>query len=210
MARLIKPSEHVFIAGGTGSGKTCLASSYLANYNNVVVLDTKAMFDNWNYMTDKELTIVDTLSDIQLVKTPKIIYRPIFSELNDEYYNKFFSWIYRRRNTIVLIDEAMQISPNPQVLPEWLRGCLQRGRQKNIGIWSLTQRPKSISPLFLSESTHMFIFRLNMEQDREKVVSVAGHKEFLVKPEKYCFWYLNLVDDNGRVVKGKLQIIGGK
>ena len=209
MARPIKRSEHVFIAGGTGSGKTFLASHYLSKYKNVIVLDTKGMFDNWDYMCDNELTVIEKLADIEKVKTSKIIYRPIFQELTEEYYNLFFSWVYRRKNTIVLIDEAMQISPNPHILPEWLRGCLQRGRQKNISIWALTQRPKSISPLFLSESTHIFTFRLNLEQDRRKVVDVTGHEEFYNKPEKHCFWYLNLVADDGKVVKGKLEI-GGK
>jgi len=206
MSRPIRRSEHVFIAGGTGSGKTYLASHYLANYQNVIVLDTKGMFDNWDYMSDKELTIADRLTDLEKVKTSKIIYRPIFQEMTQDVYNMFFSWVYRRKNTIVLIDEAMQISPNPHVIPEWLRGCLQRGRQKNVSIWALTQRPKSISPLFLSEATHIFVFRLNMEQDREKVVDVTGHSKFIEKPERHCFWYLNLTDDDGRVVKGKMEV----
>jgi len=206
MARPIRRSEHVFIAGGTGSGKTFLASHYLSKYSNVIVLDTKGMFDNWDYMSDKELTIVERLTDLENVKTPKIIYRPIFQEMTQDVYNMFFSWVYRRKNTIVLIDEAMQISPNPHVIPEWLRGCLQRGRQKNVSIWALTQRPKSISPLFLSEATHIFVFRLNMEQDREKVVDVTGHSKFIEKPERHCFWYLNLTDDDGRVVKGKMEV----
>ena len=206
MARPIRRSEHVFMAGGTGSGKTFLSSHYLSKYSNVIVLDTKGMFDNWDYMSDKELTIVERLTDLENVKTPKIIYRPIFQEMTQEVYNLFFSWVYRRKNTTVLIDEVMQISPNPHILPEWLRGCLQRGRQKNVSIWALTQRPKSISPLFLSESTHIFVFRLNMEQDREKVVDVTGQYQFMQKPEKHCFWYLNLTDDNGKIVKGKLEV----
>ena len=41
----IKSSEHVFIAGRTGSGKTFLAETYLASFPNVIVLDTKGFFD---------------------------------------------------------------------------------------------------------------------------------------------------------------------
>ena len=198
--------EHVFVAGGTGSGKTFLAAEYLRPYNNVIVLDTKGMFENWDDMDDKELTLVERLDDLPKVKTPKIIYRPIFQELTQESYNTFFSWVYQRRNTICMLDEAMQLSPSPSILPEWLRGCLQRGRQLNIGIWSLTQRPKTISPLLISESTHIFAFRLNLDQDREKLVEVTGCKELYIKPEKHSFWYMNMFKDAQTAKKGKLVI----
>jgi len=201
---IIRRGEHVFIAGGTGSGKTFLASEYLRPYNHVVVLDTKGLFDNWNNMDKQELTICTRLSELPKVKTSKIIYRPVFQELEETAYNRFFEWIYKRKRTICLIDEAMQVSPAPLILPIWLRGCLQRGRQMEIGIWSLCQRPKNISPLMISEATHIFSFRLNLDQDREKLVEVTGCKEFLHKPEKYSFWYLNLFRDAQVARKGRL------
>lgn len=195
------------MAGGTGSGKTFLAAEYLRPYNNVVVLDSKGMFDNWDNMEiGKELTIAERLTDLPKIKTPKIIYRPVFQELEQEYYNAFFQWVYLRRNTIVLVDEAMMISPSPSIIPEYLRGCLQRGRQLNVAVWSLTQRPKSISPLMISEATHLFVFRLNLNQDREKLVEVSGCTEFYTKPEKYTFWYLNMFRDAQTATKGKLVI----
>ena len=40
-AKIIPANEHVFIAGRTGSGKTFMARKYLANYTNVVAIDTK-------------------------------------------------------------------------------------------------------------------------------------------------------------------------
>lgn len=197
----------MFVAGGTGSGKTFLAAEYLRPYNHVVVLDTKGMFSNWDNMeSGKEIVTVDRLTDLPKVKTPKIIYRPIFQELTDEYYNSFFQWIYLRRNTIVLIDEAMMVTPSSGSIPEYLRGCLQRGRQLNIAIWSLTQRPKNISPLLISEATHLFIFRLNLNQDREKLVEVTGCTEFYQKPPQYTFWYLNLFRDAQRAKQGKLIV----
>lgn len=201
---IVKRGEHVFVAGGTGSGKTFLAAEYLRPYNNVIVLDTKGMFENWDNLADNEITFTERLTDLPKIKTPKIVYRPVFQELTQESFNKFFAWIYQRRNTICLIDEAMQVSPSPSILPEWLRGCLQRGRQLDIGIWSLTQRPKTISPLLISEATHIFTFRLNLDQDREKLVEVSGCKEFYTKPELHSFWYLNMFRDSQTVKKGKL------
>ena len=202
--KTIRKDEHVLVAGATGTGKTYLAAKYLEGYNNVVVLDTKAMFYNWEKMeATGEVVVIDRLANIGKVKNKKIIYRPVFQELNEEMYNHFFSWIYRRENTIVLIDETMQISPTPFKLPEFAKGILQRGRQKNVSIWALTQRPQNISPLFISEAKHLFVFRLNLEQDRKKLVHVAGFDEFMHKPEKYVFWYADVTKDE-KPIKGKI------
>lgn len=213
----IKPNEHVFIGGRTGTGKTWTARKYLAGFNHVAVIDTKGEFawpeigfhriehsnGSISYRNDnpEEVTLVEHIEGLGKSKTPKIIYRPVFSELKPEYYDIFFQWVYLRRNTTVFVDEAMSISPNPSVIPEYYKACLTRGRELNVGVWSASQRPSGISQLIISESNHIFAFDLNMPQDRKKLAEVTGAIEFLEKPGIYKFWYYNVRQDKAILAK---------
>ena len=58
---MIKPCEHVFICGATGSGKTVLTKLYTHAYENIFVLDVKGTFTFKPFLTDKKFTIVDKI-----------------------------------------------------------------------------------------------------------------------------------------------------
>jgi len=194
-SKYIKINQSVFIAGRTGCGKTYLAKKYLANYPFVVALDTKGML-KWEEVPKKDLTIVTNLADLPKATTPKIIYRPSFTEMNLESYNEFFKWVYFRENCIVWVDEVMGVCPNSSKIPEYYKAILTRGREKNTACWSLTQRPLTIPAVVISESLHVFVFQLNMEQDREKIANITGYNEFKRPPQaKFQFWYLDLTGD---------------
>jgi hypothetical protein len=188
----ILTSEHVFIPGRTGSGKTFLAESYLNGFDNVIVLDTKGFF-NWK-TSEKHVPVFENLESMSNFGQGRAIYRPDFTELNQEFYDSFFQWIYKRKNTIVYIDELMEVCPSPRTYPLYLKGILTRGREMNIGCWMSTQRPKDIPSLCLNQSTHFFIFNLQEEADREKISKSIERPEVLKNPgtfESYIFWYYN-------------------
>jgi len=188
------PNEHVFLAGKTGTGKTYFAKKYLSAYENVLVLDTKGLI-TWDEVPDIEQTTVSRLDDIYNVKTPKIIYRPVWEQMDEEHYNEFFKFAYQRGETIVWIDEVMSIATNTRI-PEFYKACLTRGREMGIGVWSLTQRPATIPILTMSESKHFIVFDLNMPQDRERIMMITGQPEFMKRPskegDKFCFWYYDV------------------
>jgi DNA helicase HerA-like ATPase len=187
----IKTSEHVFIAGSTGSGKTVIAKAYLSRKRNVVVLDTKGTFYFEPFLLEDDYVIITKLSELEKVsrRIDKIVYRPILEELNEEYYDLFFKWCYFRKNTIVLVDEAMQVVKNAFTIPEYYKGILTRGRELNVSVWSLTQRPSGLNQLILTESTHYFIFRLTHINDRKKISDISGQEDFLKIPHGYQFRY---------------------
>lgn len=184
----IKPNEHVVVPGQNGSGKTFLARKYLAGFPYVVALDTKGDLE-WPEIPKEKLTLVDSIADLPAVQTPYIIYRPRWQELEPEYYDAFFAWIYRRRNCIVWVDEAMSVSPNPGMIPPHYKACLTRGRSLGIGVWSLTQRPSGIAQVILSEAKHYFVFNLTLPQDRKKMVEITGQTEMFTLPGERNFWY---------------------
>lgn len=205
--KAIPPNQHVFIAGATGSGKSVLARNYLAGYDNVVCLDIKGDVE-WPEVPEKQLTVVERLQDLPKVKTPKIIYRPVWDEIDFDTINMFFEWIYRRQNCIVWVDEVMgeAVSPNPFKIPPYYKAILTRGRSRNTAVWSCSQRPSGIAAITMSEASHFFVFRLNMVTDRAKIAGITGFPEFESKPPEFAFWYLNVREDNAKPKLGRLRL----
>lgn len=193
----VKQSEHVFIAGKTGTGKTYLVRKYLQNVKRVAVLDTKGLLI-WPEVDEKEITTVTSLAGLNSLSTSKVIYRPTFEEMDEEFYDRFFKWCYRQGNLTVWVDEVMSVATS-HLMPEYYKAILTRGREHNVSVWSLTQRPTGIPILSMSEATHYFIFDLNMPQDRDRIVQISGQPEFALKPsiyfDKYTCWYHNVEND---------------
>src|SRR4030042_2750562 len=143
----IKVSEHVLIVGANGTGKSLLAKVYLTGYTNVCVLDSKGDFNFEPFLKVNEdyvlYTDINKLYSNNNKKFTKIVYRPNIYENNIEYYERFFEWCYRRGNTIVLIDEAMQICDSYKI-GFWYKSILTRGRALNVAAWNCTQRTSNV------------------------------------------------------------------
>jgi len=197
---IIPGNEHVFIAGKTGTGKTYLAGKYLSAYKQVYLLDTKGT-TSWKDVKGKDITLITELKNLPYCYTAKVIYRPIWEEMQEEYYNLFFKFCYQKRNCVVWIDEVMSIATQAKI-PEYYKAILTRGRELGIAAWSLTQRPSGIPQITISEATHFFIFDLNLKTDREKVTEVTGQKEFMKRPSKqaggsrFNFYYYNVAESD--------------
>jgi hypothetical protein len=215
-APAIQPDQHVFIPGMTGSGKSVLAETYLAGYDNVIKLDSKDEVTErrkkgqplWRGLTeDRDYTVVTALAEIPEVDTNKIIYVPRFEEQNLEHYDAFFKYVYERENTIAWVDELMAIADSARVYPPYLKACYTRGRSKNVSIWALTQRPVEVPTIATANSTHFFVYDLMLDQDRQKMAAVTGMKEMQVNPGWHNFWYYK----NGmqHAVKARLTFKGG-
>ena len=213
----IKLGEHVLIAGMTGCGKSALAKVYLANQPNVVVLDTKRTFNfdienedtnqPMKFAPDKDITIVERLSDIPSAKTRLIIYRPTWDEQTKEMYNAFFKWCFRRGKCIVYVDEMMQIAPGgrQEAMPDFGRALYTQGRELGVSIWASTQRPANIPLMCLSEAKHWFIFTLQVESDRLRIYKNSGYDVFLEKIAWHTFYYWQ-TNSNKPPVHGKIEL----
>lgn len=209
----IKNDEHVFIAGMTGTGKSFLAEVYLSGMDYVVKLDTKGEYferkkkgeDIWRGLEEgTDYTVIFSLTELENVKTRKIIYVPDFTEQNQVHYNSLMKWIYDRENTILWIDELMSVAESSHRYPPYLKALMTRGRSKNAVVWSLTQRPMDIPAIILANSTHFFIFDLNLPQDRKRIVDATGIDDFNEKPNGHNFWYYKIGRNRG--VKAKLTL----
>jgi hypothetical protein len=105
---------------------------------------------------------------------PRLIYRPSFRESVDpDAQDDFFAWVYERRHTRLYVDEAYALLGGTH--PSFhLQACLSRGRERGISTIIATQRPKRIPLITLSESEHIYIFRLNLAEDRGRAWEITG------------------------------------
>lgn len=208
MSTYIEPNKHVLIVGRTGTGKSYLCEKYLTGYDYVIKLDTKNETEErreqglspWDGLTENEdFTVVYNFDDLEQAETPKIIYVPTFEEQQDgETINKFFGWVFERKNTIIWIDELMSIGTATKV-PYNLRRVMQQGRSKNIGVWACTQRPSGIPLDVSSNCTYFFIFALSNPDDRKRCVSITGVKEVEQQPSGYNFWFYKMGDEKAQL-----------
>lgn len=196
----IKTDKHVFISGITGGGKSELCKAYLSKMPKVIKLDTKAEAlkdikegrNPWGYVHPQELAVVQTLDDLKKDDHPYQIYCPVFDELDPDNFNEFFKWVYFTRedsHTVTWVDEYMEISDNPSVIPRYLKALYTKGRSRFTPVWTCTQRPTGVHQIPFSQSSHFFTFDLPLPQDRKKLADATGTPEHLTLPNGFNFWY---------------------
>ncbi len=190
MRNVVLPSHNhraVFV-GKTGCGKTTLAEKVCAQFTNVCVLDSKGDLEWQGYKIFTDLN--------EVINAPKeitrIVWRPNPHEQNEQTYDKYFKWIYDRKNTVCYVDEVLAICKNSQDMPFWFRGILTRGRSRGIGSFNSTQAPVYVPHWILSQSEHYFVFRMKLPTDREKVEKITGIPRVMLNEiPNHEFYYAN-------------------
>lgn len=186
----IQPNEHVCLAGITGCGKTSLAQRYLIAFQNVVIIDPKWRF-KWpgGEVNGKPVPIYHDFATMRKkLGTGRAIFRPPKTFYKPEAIGELYGWALDREETVVVSDETYPLTPRGQITEEH-QACLTRGRESGVGIWTCTQRPMLIPNFCISESMHVFMFRLRLEGDRKKMAGVMGPEVIENPPGKHGFWY---------------------
>jgi ABC-type oligopeptide transport system ATPase subunit len=177
-------TDRAAFVGQTGSGKTTLARHVLERRHYVVVYDPKGMirWPGWQ--------VLKRLKDACNSPSARMIYQPSYEELaNADAVDAFFAWIYRREHTTVYVDEVYAIARG-DVYPYHYGACLTRGREKDIAVYTATQRPARVPQIMFSEAEHVYCFRLKMPQDRQRVEEMTGIDRRLVGDlPKQQFYY---------------------
>lgn len=163
----ISPDERVTIVGKTKSGKTQLAKRMVQEFNSVLILDFKHTI---------RITGIEITSDTARLKNlgvefPHIIFR-VPHEWEEAQLNELFKWAFIRENTLIYIDEGFSVGTNSSY-PKYLKIIAVQGREKNVTLWSLFQRPRGVPKFLVTEAEHIFAFWLNDENDRAYISELA-------------------------------------
>ena len=189
----IKTSEHIFICGMTGSGKTEMAKQLWNGYNNRVYIDPK--IENSDLAVGNTI-LIDNPQSLSLALSKgytSILYQP--SNLDVEDFNEVCRILYNHGNIAIYNDEASFYCDSHKI-PSHLRNILMRGRSRGVGMINLSQRPNAINNLCISESTHHFIYRLNLEADVLKMRMVLPKKyhQTMMELPKYHYIYSHVYE----------------
>jgi len=184
----IKRDQHVFIAGKTGSGKTTLAMYLLFSAKRLIIVDSKDTLSDWNVENDSSVARIK-LKDGKDIRI-RVVERETAIEL--------LELAYSTGDVTIYIDEMAALIPPRSKPPQVIYDLLQRGRSRNVSVWTSTQRPTLVPLESISEATHFFVFRLNLEDDRKRIASIAGKKILNPVPDKHGFYYLNDETDTFR------------
>jgi hypothetical protein len=111
-----------------------------------------------------------------------------------------------KKNVVVYVDEMTLINEGYGYrLHPVLGRIIRTGRETNVSAWIGSQRPKDIPSAVFTEAEHFFVFQLNWDDDRKKVVSFTSSKirPVLDSLRAHEFVYYNVLEDT--YLKGKLS-----
>ncbi len=159
----IKGSDRLCLFGRTGSGKTTLAKYLIEQVPRYVVLDPKGTFNV------EGIPVVKSFSRMQ----DRQIVRPKWNADTYMVFDHAMLSAYKQRNIVVYLDETT-MHTKPTVINPTLGMLIRLGRERGVGTWCASQRPKNIPSAIFTEAEHIFSFPLNFRLDREKVESFTA------------------------------------
>ncbi len=201
---IIRQNDRVLVAGKTGSGKTWLVQRLLAPVNRLIVIDPKATLRSWGL---KEPRVYDWFKFGRGYPGRFRILPPVVDK-PELWYEDLFERLYAYGDLTIYIDEAYAVVPQGARAGKWLSALYTRGRELGIGVWAATQRPTWIPLFLMSEADWLIVFRLNLEEDRRRIASIAGEAVMDRIPHEHGFWLYDVDQESPRyyrtaVLKGK-------
>ena len=191
-----KLGDHVFIVGGTGSGKTTVAVEWIkalaiATGGRVPIHIVDSKIDGTFAPFEKKglgIAYTENPPTANLDGSPFVIFRPEYDD--KEMYNDYFEKIYRTREpAIIFIDELSSITGGTGHPPKYYSVLLKQGRSLNQSVITLNQMTRYIPLETLSQIMHIVVMNLQSEGDRKKLKDLIGDLANKEIPDKHGFWY---------------------
>jgi hypothetical protein len=156
----------------------------------VFVIDSKHDPAWGNVVGARYLKTLEKVERTRFPRDPIVIWRPSGIEANDaSNFDAFFSWVYARGNTCLVLDEVSSLVQSAQSYGPGFADIVQRGRVRGITVFYGTQRPAYVPRIIYSESQRFFVSYVSDRRDRETIAAFTNPAIAAEVPDNYGFWY---------------------
>jgi len=170
----------IVICGAKNSGKSYLANVILKSLNNITcfVWDFNHQFHDARSLMfndlDELLQVYDNAKKGRYILQPYDKSKPAFE--------KFCDAIFQRGNIVAIFDE-LHLYTSKQAILKPFNNLILSGRPRGISCISISTRPASLPNNVLSNSQHVFAFRLNLQSDVEFLEQWMGDGVWQLLPQ---------------------------
>lgn len=202
---MISLGEHVSIFGITGSGKSTLTRQLAGAFPRRIIFDRMGEWHGEQASAYSSDFASFTAAYEKLHAEPgfTIIFRPrpgLDHEALLHEVNQVLALIYRveahAAQGVALIFEEVWLYAPLHSMPPWFQETLLTGRHHRISVVGNSQRPASVSKVFVSQSRHVFVGQYFEARDRKYFEESFGRIPALDKPpEKFTFWWFRTAQD---------------
>jgi len=173
-------NEDCVIVGKKGSGKTYLANEILRALSNVRII----VYDfQWSFH-DTRGVVVHNIQEVFKVfdaGQKHIIFQPY--DKTETVFVQYCEGIFARSNVVALIDEAHVHVSKMKILKAY-NNLILSGRPRGISVISISSRPANLPNNALTNSRHIFAFKLNLESDIKFLQSWLGDQAWELLPKE--------------------------
>ena len=204
-------NEDLVICGSKGSGKSYLANELLKSFNNItcIVWDFSFQFHDARSMLFHSLE--DLLEVYDKAKRGRYILQPY--DKSQQAFEKLCDAVFERGNCVLFLDE-LHLFTSKQSIIKPFQNLILSGRPRGVSVISISTRPAQIPNAVLSNASHVFCFRLNIESDVKFLESWMGSEVWQLMPvdkrqkmkdapvlPEHTFYYRNQSMPNGVIGK---------
>ena len=205
-------NEDIVVCGAKGSGKSYLANELLKSFNNItcIVWDFNFQFHDARSMLFHRL---EDLLDVYDKANGKGRYILQPFDKSQQAFEKLCDAVFRRGNIVLFLDE-LHLFCSKQSIIKPFQNLILSGRPRGISVISISTRPASLPNAVLSNASHVFAFRLNIESDVKFLESWMGSEVWQLMPvdkrqkmqsaptlPEHTFYYRNQSEVNGVIGK---------
>ena len=203
--------EKITIVGASGSGKSYLANEIMKSLHGVSVW----VYDfNFQFHSSKAIVFNDLDKLLEVYDQAKRGHYILQPHQNDEETFKRFNAEAFKRGNICLVEDEVHTWLSKQRSIKEFNQVILSGRPRGISVISISSRPASLPNNVLSNSKHVFAFKLNLESDIKFLEGFLGTDVWILMPRDkrhklqeeaelpdYTFFYRDMDTSQGRLGK---------
>jgi len=192
--------EHVGLVGPTGQGKTTLLTSLLPTRSFVAVFATKPRDPSMDRLIAEGYLRVERWENYPPQKFPRRVIWPDARDIDSEdkqkrVFDNAFKSIYRETGWCTVLDEGYYVS-KVLGLGNRMRTIWTQGRSLGISFVVATQRPRWVPLEMYDQSTHLFFWRENDDDNLSRLGGMGAApsrlvREIIANLDKYQTLYVN-------------------